>query len=657
MICAVSANSAVVSVATSHTTFTKLASAQATNDTTATAEVWYGYAASGDPGAVCTITITSSNYPCTAFAAYSNAAVSSPIDSFATDHTTSASDVTTIPCTGSTTVSANVLPVSVLGGGGSSATPTLTAPTGYTIRSTGGGGDFEAVSIADAAVISASGTSYGTGSWTYGGGGGGATVTFAIKAAPTPITSSGSIAAASYVLNTISGTGSIAASPMGLSGLAANPLVQSTSGSSTTTSLTLTFTNNITYGNAVILGIAGFFGGTVSTITLGGTGNLFNSVSVPGNTDNNAQIWFAVPVTIASGTIVITTSVAGIIAYAYEVSGAAPYYGVPTGMECVWNDQSEWGYSTSASWSSSTTGSTIPAMEFVVGIGATTGTASITVTGPGTGGWSNQTAVNGTHAGTHFYSAISGSQVQQSASSTYTYSGTSSASSTWGSSVATFLLMPMYDNWSGYEFSEHSSYTAVSATFTIPALTGQAGSVGSIWVGLGNINQCGITFAYDTGYTSNVWATAWSEWVPGGNQNWDATAYPTKAGDSVTASVQITSTAWVMTIVNHTESWTYAETKSVLATNIGELLSAPSGPAQFPYPLSSAAVIVEDEGDEITGGSTPNYGSIAFTSVTTTPAIYQPPMPIATENTDIDQYPGPFNLSNGSFTVYWNDYT
>lgn len=197
MIIAASANYAVTSVVTPDTTFTKLASAQASGDTTATAEVWYAYAASGDAGAVCTITCGTASYPSTAFASYQNAAISSPIDSSATDHTTGGSDVTTIPCTGATTASANVLPVSVIGGGGASASPTLTAPSGYTIRSQFATGDYEAVAIADAAAISSSGTGYGSGSWTYGGGGGGATVTFGIKAAAAgPVSSSGSAAVA-----------------------------------------------------------------------------------------------------------------------------------------------------------------------------------------------------------------------------------------------------------------------------------------------------------------------------------------------------------------------------------------------------------------------------------------------------------------------------
>lgn len=243
MICAVSANSAVVSVATSHTSFTKLASAQATNDTTATAEAWYAYAASGDPGAVCTVTVTSADYPCTAFASYSNPAVSSPIDSFATDHTTSGTDVTTIPCTGSTTTTANVLPISVLGAGGATATPTLTPPSGYTIRSTGGGGDFEAISIADATAISSSGTGYGTGSWTYGGGGGGATISFAIKAATAGNTGTGSAAGAAYAVSGTGlggyiGTGTVTAASPNVSAAGGVPGPISSSGSVTASTYT-----------------------------------------------------------------------------------------------------------------------------------------------------------------------------------------------------------------------------------------------------------------------------------------------------------------------------------------------------------------------------------------------------------------------------------
>ena len=153
--------------------------------------------------------------------------------------------------------------------------------------------------------------------------------------------------------------------------------------------------------------------------------------------------------------------------------------------------------------------------------------------------------------------------------------------------------------------------------------------------------------------TRNTYALCWSEWVPGPFENWDPTAYPVKAGDSLTLTVQLTSTDWLMTITDSTAGWSYTEVKSVLSVNIGQLEgNTPSGPAYWPFPLMTAEVIIEDQGPTL-----PDYGSVAFTSITTTPAIVGSPVPYATVNTGIDQYPGPFNLTAGSFTMTWNGAT
>jgi hypothetical protein len=428
-------------------------------------------------------------------------------------------------------------------------------------------------------------------------------------------------------------------------------LVQQVSGSTTGTSLTLTFPQSCTPGNGVVLALSGFHGSTISGITIGGVGSQFGEWVFVSGTSNNAQIWYCSPVPASTATVVVTAGAAGIIGYAYEVRG---WLTPSTSWVAIWGDQFGGNDGTGTSWSTgATSGTTLNAPEFVVGIGAVDNTSAVNITATAAG-WTNEAAINGVTAGGRSYSAVSGYQVQGPAGASYTYSGTAASSVPWGAVVASFILMPSFGNWCGYIFTEHASYTGVSATFTLPSLTGSTGSIGSIWVGLGEVYQTGVTIEYDTLATGNVLTIPWTETVPGGFENWDSTAYPTKAGDSITASVQLTSTSWIFTLTNNTQSWTHTETKSALAVNIGQLANAPNGPAVWPFPLSQAEVIVEDEGNEVSKPN-PDYGTVTFTNITTTPPIANPPQAWATVNTNIDQYPGPWNTATGGgrFIAYW----
>lgn len=418
-------------------------------------------------------------------------------------------------------------------------------------------------------------------------------------------------------------------------------LVQETSGSTTGSSLTLTLGSAATVGNGIIIAVSGFSGSTVSGITIGGTGSLFTELAAAGSTTYNAQIWYCATGSVSSTTIVISAGASGIIAYAYEVQGT------------ITPDQNEWSYNgTGTTWSSATTGTTLPIQEFVVGIGASYGTSNTTIAATASG-WTSESAINSVYVGSDYYGAVSGYRQQAYSSATYVYSGTLSGSTGWGAVTATFVPMSTQTGWGGVVFTEHSSYTGISATFTIPTLSGESGSIASVWVGLGNVYQTGIYLEYDTSNTGNALTFPWSWWIPGAGELWDTTSYPTKAGDQLRLSIQLTSTNWLMTIANNTEGWSYTETKSVLAVNIGSIQNSGAGPTTWPYPLAQAEIIIEKEG----ASTNPDYGSIAFTSITTTPSIVNAPNPILTVNTDIDQYPGQFNVSNGSFTMYWNGYS
>jgi hypothetical protein len=412
-------------------------------------------------------------------------------------------------------------------------------------------------------------------------------------------------------------------------------LVQETSGYATGSTLTLTFPAPVTSGNAVIIALCGYYGGSVSGFTVGAASVTFAKVATSGG--YNAEIWAAYRVTApGAATVTVTTDAAGIIAWAYEVAGV------------VTLDTSAGTYGDGTSWSSGTTARTIPYQHFVVGLGAViSNTKSITAT---SSGWTNETAYSDVASGSVSVSGVSGCQ-QPTSSGTYTYEGTAAQSSGWAAVTAAFLAAAppgqVLPDWGGYVFDEHGSYTAITATFTIPPCTG--GGYNSVWVGMGGVYQVGIFQTYATSYPGNSWTRPWTWWLPGAGEQWNQDAFPTAAGDSLTLMVEVTSEDWLMTIANATKGWAYTEVKSVLAVNIGSIHNDGAGPVAWPFPLATAEVIIEKQDTGLA-----DYGSVDFTQVATTPAATKAPYPVFTASTPIDQYPGAFDPADGSFAMHRN---
>ena len=66
-------------------------------------------------------------------------------------------------------------------------------------------------------------------------------------------------------------------------------LVQETSGSTTGTTLTLTFSSSTTAGNGIVVAVCGYYGGTISNIKIGTTGGTFTKYATSGGI--NAEVW------------------------------------------------------------------------------------------------------------------------------------------------------------------------------------------------------------------------------------------------------------------------------------------------------------------------------------------------------------------------------
>src|SRR3954467_4073409 len=132
-------------------------------------------------------------------------------------------------------------------------------------------------------------------------------------------------------------------------------VIQTASGSSTTSSLTLTFSNPIGWGNSLAIALIGYVGGSVSSITLGTTGGTFDK-QVASPFGNNCEIWANTEVhVLGANTVTITTSVAGVIANAYEVHGAITG---SFGSGTLTLDKSSSRAGTGTAWTSGTTAAT-----------------------------------------------------------------------------------------------------------------------------------------------------------------------------------------------------------------------------------------------------------------------------------------------------------
>lgn len=203
--------------------------------------------------------------------------------------------------------------------------------------------------------------------------------------------------------------------------------------------------------------------------------------------------------------------------------------------------------------------------------------------------------------------------------------------------------------WGGVVFSQPSEpVTSITATFTIPTLSGETGAVCSIWVGIGNVMQTGIFCYYVSGASGNnefldspwTWFLS-NQTAPGTNCIWDTSTFTLAAGNELTLTFSYDETYWYSTQTNHTAGWSYTQQATIQSVNLG------NDTWNFPYP--NAEIIIEKE-----SAALPNYGTLVFSDVATTPAINTSYITyVDTVNTDTDQT-GVY--SNGTFTMTWENY-
>ena len=274
-------------------------------------------------------------------------------------------------------------------------------------------------------------------------------------------------------------------------------IIQETSGSSSTATLTLTFTNNLTYGNGIVVCVTSYLAwisGNIVSVT-SGSGDTFQAATYDTHF-GNAIFWTpaayggtnTVTITVTAGYGDTITD--GIFGYAYEVPPLAS-------LDKQATTQVTTGGLTS--WASGTTAATTSANELWVGYAVTYNatTAGGTITGPGSGGWVNQTplAANPVHIGSNYFNVISGYQFPGS-TGTVTYSGTCSSQAQTSAQVAAFILATPPSGQTGF-ISASDSYTPVTATgpsATLSVTPPPAYATGDLLVMIAHGNASGTVY-------------------------------------------------------------------------------------------------------------------------------------------------------------------
>jgi hypothetical protein len=115
-------------------------------------------------------------------------------------------------------------------------------------------------------------------------------------------------------------------------------------------------------------------------------------------------------------------------------------------------------------------------------------------------------------------------------------------------------------NWAGYTATS-GSYTGISGTWTIPAVTGNiALSADATWIGIGGVSSNDLIQAGTQAIVQNgtVQYQAWYEVLPQVSQT---VSMPVKSGDSITASITQQSTGvWLVVLQDNTSGQTYQQT-------------------------------------------------------------------------------------------------
>jgi hypothetical protein len=227
-------------------------------------------------------------------------------------------------------------------------------------------------------------------------------------------------------------------------------------------------------------------------------------------------------------------------------------------------------------------------------------------------------------------------------------------------------------NWSGY--AETGTFTGVSGTWTVPAVSSSSGSTySSAWIGVDGFNdddliQTGTEQDY---YSGAAHYDAWWEILPASETEISTSSYPVSPGDRMSASIYETSATtssghgrhsssehvWDITISDTTKGWSFTtsqgysgpgtsaewileapEVGSSIATLAHYTIAAPSGLGDF----DNAGVLTS-----IVSSGTPTYTNAGLNYANDSGVMIQNKVQVSTPG-DPDSALSSFNIAYGS---------
>lgn len=163
------------------------------------------------------------------------------------------------------------------------------------------------------------------------------------------------------------------------------------------------------------------------------------------------------------------------------------------------------------------------------------------------------------------------------------------------------------NNWSGYAVEtslaspQTGAVTDVKGSWVVPTVAGPEAGYSSAWVGIdgysdGTVEQIGTEQDWSRGRAGYY---AWFEMYP--NNAYQIRNFPVKPGDTITAEVKYTSSGFVLTINNLTETASFTTTQTIRSANRS------SAEWIFEAPSSYSGVL-----------PLPNFGTVNFSGCVAT---------------------------------------
>ena len=122
-------------------------------------------------------------------------------------------------------------------------------------------------------------------------------------------------------------------------------------------------------------------------------------------------------------------------------------------------------------------------------------------------------------------------------------------------------------NWSGYAASG-GTFTAVSATWVVPSVSGSSTGADATWVGIGGLQSRDLIQAGTQAMVDGSGAVEYTSWIEMLPQSSREVPLAITAGDSVTVSIaQQSGNDWLISMKNNTTGGTYNVTVQYASSN------------------------------------------------------------------------------------------